>query len=109
MRILLALLVLFVSFPAQARNTQLMFPYKAAMGNEEAKLKLGDDVKFYFGDQKHPAVGRKIGTWVANKKTNALNKSDERACQWAFLSAMVSLRQRAMREGGNETFLSHVS
>ncbi len=100
-RVLLMILVLFISYPAHARNTQHMMSYKEAMSTEEAKLKLADNIKFYFGDQKHPAVARKIGTWVANKKTNALNKSDERACQWAFLSAMLSLQQRAVREGGN--------
>ncbi len=28
-------------------------------------------------------------------------KSDEKACNWAFLSAMIALRDRALNEGGN--------
>jgi uncharacterized protein YbjQ (UPF0145 family) len=38
---------------------------------------------------------------MSNKKTNAFNKTDKRACEWAFLSAMLSLQQRALSEGGN--------
>ena len=64
-------------------------------------------IKFFFGKQKYPSVRREIGTFVANRKTNASNKSDERACQWAFLSAMISLQQRAVREGGNAVIKIH--
>lgn len=32
---------------------------------------------------------------------NAFNKTDEKACNWAFLSAMIALKDRAVREGGN--------
>jgi hypothetical protein len=97
------LIVAFVSpaFPAFARDTEHMYLYEDIMSTDEAKGKLNLDIKFYFGDQSHPEVDRKLGTFVANKKTNALNKSDARACEWAFLSAMVSLQQRAIREGGN--------
>jgi uncharacterized protein YbjQ (UPF0145 family) len=38
---------------------------------------------------------------VANRKTNAFNKSDEEACKWVFLSAMIALQERAIREGAN--------
>lgn len=98
-----ALLVVFVfpAIPASARDTQHMYPYQELMSTEDAKMKLDRDIKFYFGDQSHPAVARKLGTYTSNKKTNALNKSDERACEWAFLSAMISLQQRAIREGGD--------
>lgn len=35
------------------------------------------------------------------KKTNAFNKTDEEACNWVFLSAMIALKERAIKEGGN--------
>jgi uncharacterized protein YbjQ (UPF0145 family) len=92
---------LLSAIPVYARNTQHMYPYKELMSTDEAKTKLDRGIKFFFGDQSHPGVARKIGTWVANKKTNALNKSDDRACEWAFLSAMISLQQRAIKEGGD--------
>jgi hypothetical protein len=100
-RIFLIAMVLLFSSSASARDTRLMFPFQEAMNTDEAKSTLTGGVRFYFGNQKHPAIERKIGIWVANKKTNALNKSDERACKWVFLSAMLSLQQRALREGGD--------
>lgn len=62
---------------------------------------IGTGVDFYFGDQKHPKVLQKMGEFRTNKKTNAFNKTDTYACQWAFASAMQSLRNRALKEGGN--------
>jgi len=44
---------------------------------------------------------RPIGEFQSNKKTNAVGKSDKQACEWAFLSALLSFHQRALSEGGN--------
>src|SRR5690606_23828132 len=57
--------------------------------------------KFYFGKQAAPAATKEFGEFTANKKTNAANKTDEAACQWAFLSAMISLRDRAKSLGAD--------
>lgn len=98
--VLIAILVV-PALPAFARDTKNMYPYKELLSTEDANTKLDRGIKFYFGDESHPDVEREIGTFVSNKKTNALNKSDDRACEWAFLSAMISLQQRAIREGGD--------
>lgn len=58
-------------------------------------------VKFYFGEQAHPPIARDFGEYQSNKKTNAFNKSDKEACEWAFLSALLSFHQRALSEGGD--------
>lgn len=84
-----------------ARDSWEMYSLSEALGTEAAKDKLNQDVRFYFGDQKHPAVVKRFGEFMSNKKTNAFNKSDKGACEWAFLSAMVSFQERAQREGGN--------
>lgn len=104
--IVVAVLVM-VSMPAGARDTRHLLSYADAMNNDEAKSKLDQGVQFFFGEQEHPPVEKELGTWVANKKTNASNKSDERACQWAFLSAMISLQQRAVNEGGDAVINIH--
>ena len=72
-----------------------------AMSSEKANSALGSDIRFYFGTKNPGTIEKKYGTYSANKKTNAFNKTDEGACNWAFLSAMKSLKNRAMREGGN--------
>ena len=85
------------SMSAFARDTEHMRSYQDMMSREDAKARLDQGIKFYFGDQPHPAIERKMGTYTSNKKTNAVGKSDDRACEWAFLSAMRSLQQRAIQ------------
>jgi len=72
-----------------------------ALALGEIKSKLGTDVKFYFGDQKHPKTSKDYGLFKTNKKTNSFMKSDIDACQWVFASAMIALKERALQEGGN--------
>jgi uncharacterized protein YbjQ (UPF0145 family) len=38
---------------------------------------------------------------VTNKKTNAFNKSDTEACEWALQSAILQLRDAAKTAGAN--------
>ena len=56
---------------------------------------------FYMAKQKHPAIKKDLGVFKSNKRANALNKSDEEACKIAFLSAIISLQQRAQRIGAD--------
>jgi uncharacterized protein YbjQ (UPF0145 family) len=84
-----------------ARDTAHRFPIKDAIAMAKANG-LDDDIKFYFGNQKHPAVNATLVKGVvSNKKTNASNKTDEEACQWVMLSALLQLQKRARDEGGN--------
>jgi uncharacterized protein YbjQ (UPF0145 family) len=47
------------------------------------------------------AVAKDLGVFTANRRTNAFGKSDEAACQIAFLSAIIALQSRAQNMGGN--------
>jgi uncharacterized protein YbjQ (UPF0145 family) len=87
--------------PAAARDDRITFPLAEAMSTPEAQGKLDGSVKFYFSGQPTPSAQQTYGTFTSNKKTNAFNKSDKEACEWAFLSAMIALQDRAKREGGN--------
>lgn len=87
--------------PSLARNDIQEFDIKEALSQEQAKEKLGNDVRFYFGTQTHGKVMKNFGEVGTNKKTNAFLKTDQEACTWAFLSAMVQLRDRTKKEGGN--------
>jgi uncharacterized protein YbjQ (UPF0145 family) len=89
------------SLPAQARDTKLLLPLSAAMGANDAKVRLGDSVKFYFGTQATPPVLERLGEDKTSQKTNSFGKSAETACNWAFLSAMLRLQQRAHELGAN--------
>lgn len=87
--------------PVQARDTKHMMPIAAAMAANDAQNRLGDSVKFYFGDQKTPAIVERLGTDKTSQKTNSFGKSAETSCNWAFLSAMLRLQARAQELGAN--------
>jgi hypothetical protein len=94
--------VLLVAAPvADARNSLLKLPLESALAKANASGKLAPGVKLYFGDQKYPKPIATIGPTRTNKKTNFFNKSDLEGCEWAFLSAMISLTQYAQSVGGN--------
>lgn len=100
--LIIALSIGILSSPqAPARDTKHMFPVKEGMTTPAAKEKLNQDIKFYFGNQKHSKVTQSFGEFTSNKKTNAFNKEDREACDWSFLSALISLQERAVKEGGN--------
>ncbi|WP_118183568.1 excinuclease ABC subunit A [Paraburkholderia phosphatilytica] len=89
----------FVASHAFARDTIGNYPVDAALASEPGKVT--DDIKLYFAGQQHPAVAHSFGNFATNKKTNSFGKSDEKACQHVFLSAVIELQQRARAEGGD--------
>lgn len=84
---------------AAARDDELYKPIADVFNEYEDKL--SDEIAFYFGDQPHGEIAERHGEFPTNKKTNAFGKSDDEACRWVMLSALLSLQERAIREGGN--------
>lgn len=91
--------LLFVN-PTHARNTLHQLPIADVLNNPDYASQL-EGVKFYFGNQPHPEVVKSFGQDRTNKKTNAFGKSDDEACQWVMLSALLQLKQRADQLGAN--------
>jgi uncharacterized protein YbjQ (UPF0145 family) len=77
-----------------------MFPISDALSTAAAQNRL-QGIDFYFGDQKHPQVLEDLGEFSTNKKTNAFAKSDKKACEWVFLSALLQLQERARNLNAN--------
>jgi uncharacterized protein YbjQ (UPF0145 family) len=77
------------------------FSIKGALATPDAKEKLDPKIKLYFGNWKHGAVVKSIGEWKSYKKSNGVGRANEVACQRAFLSAAISLQERATKMGGN--------
>jgi len=96
-----AFAVLLLATPALARDDRLRFPISEALTSDAAKNKLDPAVKLYFGKQAHPKPARSFGHDTANRKTNAMGKTDKAACDWVFLSAVLSLQERARKEGAD--------
>lgn len=86
---------------AEARSDLHNFSIKSALSTPTAKEKIQPDIYLYFGNQKHPKIQRSFGKFSTSKKTNAFNKSDKQACEWAFLSAVIQLQRKAINLNAN--------
>jgi hypothetical protein len=95
-----SVLVLLFGAEAAARNTEHLLPVDEAVRSALGREKLLD-VPFYFAGQQHPGQAKVLGEWKTRKSTRGLFRSDSSACQVAFLSALISLQERARREGGD--------
>jgi len=87
--------------PAMARDTPLTLPLEDVINSPEAEGKLDGSVKFYLAGQKTPKVLKRLSSDVSNKKTNGAGKSDEVACRWAALSALIAFQEKAKSLGAN--------
>jgi hypothetical protein len=103
MKVLLAVAagVALVIGTAYARDTRLKLPLKDAMETAAYKQQADANIKLFFGSQTYPQLLQSFGTYTTNKKTNFFNKSDKEGCEWVFLSAVLSLQERARQLGGN--------
>jgi uncharacterized protein YbjQ (UPF0145 family) len=103
-----AILAMTVAAPGIARDDRLMFPVKDAMERgKSTRDRIDPEIRVYFGKQKFPALERKMGEFTSNRKTNATNKTDKEACEISFVSAVLSLQQRARKEGGDAVINVH--
>ena len=95
------LALLMVISPALARDDKAMHSIATALDSSVGQASLSDDIQFFFGKGNHPLIETTIGSYTSNKKTNGFNKSKSAACERAFISALISFRDRARGEGGN--------
>jgi hypothetical protein len=95
------LLSILLSFNAQARDTVIQIPLADVLAMPEAQSSLDGSVKFFLAGQNHPKVIETKGSDVSNKKTNAFNKSDEFACRWTILSALIAFQDSARKQEAN--------
>lgn len=98
--VLVALCVVLVS-TAQAADVWYELSAKDAYSSGLDKGNLNADIKLFMKGERTPGVAKKYGEFQSNKRSNAFGKSKESACQMAFLSAIIALQQRAVREGGD--------
>jgi|CXWL01.1.fsa_nt_gi uncharacterized protein YbjQ (UPF0145 family) len=88
-----------VGMSVEARDTKLILSIKDALDKGKAEGIIDDSVKLRFG--KGNTIGRVIGSDVANRKTNAVNKTDVEACNWVFLTAVRDLQSAAKKSGAD--------
>jgi uncharacterized protein YbjQ (UPF0145 family) len=90
-----------VHLPATARDDARHQSFQALLDSPEAKEKLDGSMKFYLIGSKTPKVLEKKGGDIANRKTNSVGKTPEAACNWAALSALIALQEKAKLVGAN--------
>jgi uncharacterized protein YbjQ (UPF0145 family) len=94
--------VLLLAAPvAIARDSSLKLPLADVVAMGRANGQLDGSVSFHLEGAKAPAVRQSFGAATVNRKTNAVNKSDEQACQWVALSALTALQEAAKKRGAN--------
>ncbi len=85
----------------QARETMHELSIVEALnGQYKAQAGLSPDIQYFWGGNK-PAVDQDLGEVRTSQKTNAFNKSDKEACEWALFSALKRLEAAARERGGN--------
>ncbi len=94
--ILFVVTILFTS-SAIARNTKVELSVKTAVTEGEMSENLLD-VPYFMKGQKHPKVKKSFSTVKSNQKGRAFGRSDEEACQVAFINSLLSLQKRAQSE-----------
>ena len=85
---------------ASGRSTILDLDAQAAASSALGTERLLD-VPYFLKGQAHSAIAQDLGVFRSNQRTNAFNKSDEAACQIAFLSAVIQFQKRAQSLGGD--------
>lgn len=75
-------------------------PIEEDLNSERAQGFLNPEVQVSFGKSER-VNGKKLMTYIANRRTNGSNKDAAEACQIAFLSAVKSLQDRAVKMGAD--------
>ena len=100
--ILLSTLVIGgLAAPASARDTRLHLDAQPVIASGIEDRTLDGSVRFYFEGQATPAVLEQLGAASTNRKTNAVGKSDQEACRWVMLGALLALQEAAKARGAN--------
>lgn len=99
--LLLAAGLLAAASTAQARDTRVEQSLQELLASPQAReAGIDGSVRFYLAGQP-VSVQQRFGDDVTNRKTNAANKSDEEACRWVALSALLALQSGAKSRGAN--------
>ena len=84
-------------WPSQARDDKYLLPIKAALESSDAREKPDGSVKFFFGKQSTPPVITKLGSVTPHGKAPTRRTDDMKACNAAFLAALVDFQKRAKK------------
>lgn len=84
-----------------ARDIKRFFPIADAMADKDLQAKLDESTKTSFGKENTPQGLKILRSEVGRGKVALRGKTNEAACNTAFISALVDLQQRAKQAGAN--------
>jgi uncharacterized protein YbjQ (UPF0145 family) len=84
-----------------AKDERWTYSLDEALKSRAAKLKLDPNIKLYFGNQAQPTILQSIAEWNVRRTTNGFARTDKKACQRAFVSALIELQEKAKQQGAN--------
>ncbi len=100
--VLLGLLMLITAVsPVFAKDSWHKFSAKEAQDSSLGKEKLKPEIKLYMKGEKHAKIIKTLGEFKTNRRTRGFGRSAQAACEWTFVTALMALQDRAIREGGN--------
>ena len=102
----LVIFTIFLSLNLEAKDSTHFFPIDSALTQHQSALDY-PHIKLYFATAPTEKVFGDIGTFTSNKTTNARRKPPRQSCDWVFISAIKSLQQRAVKEGGDAVVNIH--
>lgn len=83
------------------KNEAKFYSIQDALNSPQAKEVLDPNIKLYFGKPAPKGQIVRAGA-KTSQKTNALNKTDQEACNWVFLSAVKRMQDGAKRDGATK-------
>ncbi len=96
--LLLPLVALAADAEARRQGDMQSLPVSDLLSKHADELDA--DVTLYFRGQSHPSAQESLGEYSSSRRTRTQRNAEE-GCHWAALSALLSLQERAKREGGN--------
>ena len=93
--------ILAAAAPASARNDKYLLPINSALQSKDAPEAPDGSVKFFFGKQEPPEIIAKLGSYSTHQRSRTRPSEDQKACNAAFLKALVYLQKRAQQTGAN--------
>lgn len=84
------------------RDEHVRLPIQPALEKGYSyRTKVEFDVRLFFGGSKMPDVAKRLRAVAKNAKSNAVGRSDQEACDIAFVSAVAGLQEQARKAGGD--------
>lgn|GEM_PF-1740269 len=94
---LAVLLTCVIARVVDARNVKPIVSINDAMQSAN----IDGSVRFFFAQQKAPAVAKRLGSASVHEKVSTRPERDEESCKAAFREALQALQKRAQRAGAD--------